>query len=121
MYILNVLVTATPLNVFIYMTIVVKIAFVLSLCLCLFAVITLIVRPKRSHSKVLTVYGGVALSFSLFGAAYSGLNSYLGFVGSSNPYRTIQMVQAIIACAYVLAPGIIAWLIARYGNARLAA
>lgn len=114
--ILDILTTATPLNVFLYVTFVVKIAVVITICLAFTCGWTFLRRVKGTYSIPLARYGRLALSCSLFGAAYSALNSYIGFAGDSNPHGIYDILPAIIASTYVLLLGVIVWLIAKWGN-----
>ncbi|WP_155847673.1 hypothetical protein [Asticcacaulis benevestitus] len=113
----DILTTATPLNVFLYVTFVVKIAVAITICLALACGWTLLRMAKRTYSKPLAIYGRLALSCGLFGAAYSALNSYIGFAGDSNPHDIYDVLPSIIAAIYVLLLGVVVWLIAKWGNA----
>ncbi|ESQ83360.1 hypothetical protein AEAC466_14015 [Asticcacaulis sp. AC466] len=113
---LHLLATTSPLDIFADLTFVAKVAVFVVAIAAICGTVVFIRRDIGIYSKALATCGRTGLAASAFGAVYSGVNAYLGLVGSSNPYQFNEVAQAIIIVAYVLVPGLIVWFFARLSN-----
>ncbi|MDV6329794.1 hypothetical protein [Asticcacaulis sp. 201] len=113
---LHLLATTSPLDIFADLTFAAKVAVFVVAIAAICGIVVFIRRDIGIYSKALATCGRTGLLASTFGAAYSGVNAYLGLVGSSNPHQFNEVARAIIVVAYVLVPGLMVWLFAHLSN-----
>ncbi len=109
---------ATPQNVFGFATLVVKACMLIALAA---GVVSLCLRfvLRDAGAKAFAWWGWIGLGFGLFGAAYSALNSYMGFrylsIDRGHTITRVELVPHIAVVAYCLALAGLTWAICRYG------
>ena len=110
--------TATSPNVFGFATLVVRLCMLIAMAAVAAGLFLRIVR-KPASARALAMSGWVGLGFGLFGAAYSALNSYMGFryfpIDRGHTITRVELAPHIAVVAYCIALAGLAWAIGRYG------
>ncbi|HTM83021.1 hypothetical protein [Asticcacaulis sp.] len=117
-YIMGTLAYATPGNVFISASIVVKLLVMIMMATGLVVLITAVIRKLTSgaHSGLLSTLGGVAVVAGLLSVAYTGLTSFMAYQRVHATHLGV-LLPSLIEVIYVLMLGVIIWSIALWGNA----
>ncbi|EGF90163.1 putative membrane protein [Asticcacaulis biprosthecium C19] len=103
----DLIMAATRWQAWITAVISVKITMVFTLLIGL----RLLFEPDRTKARRL---GWMALGLGVFGAAYQGLNTWLGTLGTPGP--AVPLYPFIFATAWATVLGIIVWLVSRLGR-----
>lgn len=116
--IINTLQYATPWDVFINAAPISKLTMLISLIAVGAALALGIMRQasKGRHSGLLSGLGMTGMLFGILGALYTGLMSYMG-LKATHTTNLIVVLPAAVEAAYAFLFGLLAWLIAAWGNA----
>ena len=108
---------ATPWDVYANLSSTLKIAASIALLAAAAALVMALIRMMSGgrQSGFLGALGVIGLVVGIIGALYGATNSYIA-AQVTHP-RLLVLLPSIIECAYVLLFGLLAWLIAKVGNA----
>jgi hypothetical protein len=110
--------SAVPWDVFAYAGPITKLTMLISLIAAGAGLMLAIMRraSKGRHSGLLSGLGLTGLLFGVLGALYTGTMSYMA-AKATQTTNLIVVLPSIIEAVYAFLFGLVAWLIARWGNA----
>ncbi len=116
-YIIGTLMRATPWDIFMMASIVVKLLILIMIATGLLAVILAILRKLNggARSGLLSTLGIIAVVAGLLGVAYTGLTNFMAY--QAHPTHWGVLLPSLIEVVYVLILAVIIWSIAQWGNA----
>lgn len=116
-YILGTLAYATPWNVFLGASVVVKLLVLIMLAVGFLAVILAALRKLNggARSGLLSTLGIIAVVAGLLGVAYTGLTNFMAYQ-ATRPTHLGILLPSLIEIVYVLILAAIIWSVARWGN-----
>ena len=117
-YIIGTLMRATPWDLFMMASIVVKLMVLIILAAGFLAVILAVLRKLNggARSGLLSALGIIAVVAGLLGVAYTVLTNFMAYQ-AMRPTHLGVLLPSLIEVVYVLLLAVIIWSIARWGNA----